>query len=321
MITLISKINEFWNQHCDPYLIQLPLFHSPLTFLACLLISCVIVLLAQHYVRRRSAQLVPTGKSSAKTKSSSSEKPTITAKSIIADIRPLILVHNGFCFGVYGVGLLIMLTQTYFGQMLFSCDPSRNITVFHQHCIKHTVYTYLIVTFACFLQPLITVLGGREVDIVVDLLHQTIWSLLLTVFVVLNPVGIPMTIVVIDAVHNVIRFGAAVLSIQQDDKSGYNKACDAIRIFTFSLVSAFSYHAASLIQERSCRPPVAELEYQTQFFFPIAVYAAIVCAVSVFRLASRFLPTHAIEKQVLSSGRSLRKSVRLTKIPAIHLIK
>lgn len=325
VITWIQQVNQLWDQHCDPYLIQLPLLQSPILFLSCLLLSCLTVKIAQYFVMRRTAAPIAKPRKSAKGKSSGDKtSDAVKSRVLITDIRPFILVHNGFCFGVYGVGLLILLIQTYIGTLLFSCyDPSLQITEFHEHCIKHAEYTYLIMTFVTFLEPLIKVLGGKGIDSVADLLHQSIWSFLLTIYVVLNPIGITMTTIVIDGIHNVIRYGSAVLSIQYRDKKEYNKAADAMRIVVFSLISAFSYHATSLIQDKSCRVPISkEPAYKSQLFFPIAVYAAIVCAVSVIRLAARFLPPEiAIGKQALSSGRSLRKSVRLTKIPVVPIVK
>jgi hypothetical protein len=330
--TLSKKINDWWITHCDAYLRDLPLFESPLSFISLLLTISAVILISEQYIKRRKRIIASLSKSASKS----------ISPCLITDHRPITLIHNGFCFGVYGVALLLLITVTYYGKLLFSCDPVVKFTEFHQNSLKHTLYTYLIMTFAVFVDPLARVLAGAKIDHTIDILHQVIWSIILTGYTAVNPIGITMALVVIDAVHNVIKYGSAVLSINvpEDKKGNYYKAAEVIRIVFYCIISTHVYQVTSLIKGNKCRPPIAGKGhvYDPVFLFPVTVYAAIVIAVSVIRLAALFLTPDVIGKQqavaagasgiaakaggageaaaaaaTSVNGKNLRKSIRLSK--------
>lgn len=310
-LELRERIGQFWDKHCDPYMIQLPLFHSPIIYVSSLIALCLLVQLVDWLFQFQTTFC-----------NANSKKRW----SILPDVRPILLVHNGFCFGVYGVALMILSTQSKLANLLYACEAPV-ITDFHQQAIKHTVYTYHLVSFAYLLDPLIRAIGQRRVDVAAQLVHQTAWSFLLMIYSCLNPVGITMGIVMLDAAHNVCRFGASVLSIadsKHKDKSqrSGSKIEDGMRSLFFSVISAHAYQTQSFIRSHSCRPPTLTSQYYTGIFFPIAVYSAIVSALSLLRMVSHLLPSQdKMEKQVLSSGRNLRKKSRLAKIPVANDIK
>lgn len=297
--TMSAKtLNQMWNTYCDTYLTRLPLFHSPLPYVSAIL-CC--------------AALIPICRLISKSLNSSKSK----------DVRAILLIHNGFCFGVYGVGLIILLTVSNFGHMLHTCQHTANITVFHQQVIKHVIYTYILMSIAAYIDPVIRAFGPQEtvasLDVALDIVHRSIWSLLLALYALINPIGLTMTTVVFDCVHSVLHYGSAVLCVSHNDKTQFHKFNDLIRFFFFSIISAHAYNLTIVLLPKStqCSPPVPG-PYKMPLLFPVAVYAAITSAVSIVRLAVRFYTppvASAIEKQVLTSGRTLRKNVKLTKLP------
>lgn len=312
-----QRISDFWSKHCDPYLAQLPFFDSPVVYVSGLVSVSLIILLLRS--------IIGGPKSSERT----NRKPV---SSMWSDVRPILLIHNGFCFGVYGVGLLILLTQSQLGNLLHACHAPA-VTEFHQQAVKHTVYTYHLVSFACLVDPVIRVMGRRSLDVAGDIVHQVSWSFLLFLYSCLNPIGIPVSIVILDACHNVLRFGYSVLVIADSSaqpeplvsRTAGSKFGDGMRALFFSVISAHAYQTQSFIRSNGCRPPTLASDYFTGIFFPVAVYSAIVSALSVLRLVSHFLPpeTQMQKHQVLasSSGRASKKNVKVTKTPGPQFVK
>jgi len=290
--SLIHSID--WSRQSDVHMKQFPLLDSPFPFILGVVISLFII----QFIR-----II---------------RPVIFKDNSKKDIRALLLIHDGFCFGCYGIGVPLITAVADFSRMLYTCNYSTPITEFHTQAISHLIYVYLLISFVCFGHPLIQVLGGHKVDVWVDIIHHSIWSLLLTCYMVFNPVGITLAIPIIDCVAKCVHYGSSVINVSNPESSAASKWSDLFRGLSFASIAVHSYLFNSI--GKSCTKPTgngSEL-YEHAVLLTTCVYSSVVAVASLTRLAASLYPqfvSSSIEKSVMSSGRTLRKNVRLTKIP------
>lgn len=306
-----TSIQDWWVRICDPYLLTIPLFQSPFHYGS--IFAFILILIASVSWTKKVSSLASNGKGSKDT----SVLPRI-------DIRPLQLIHDGFLFGVYGVAIPLFLSVNEFGPMLFSCSNRIIENEYLESVTKHLIYTYLMISYVHYLRPILQAIGNVQIDVGIDILHHFLWSNLLIIFSAANPTGITLLIPVIDAIVKVFHYGTSVLLVAQNQEPIKSKVNELARFFGFAIIAIHSYYLAS--NHSTCRPPYSTSnnslsKYQDFIFLPVAIYSAFVSFYSLLRFVSRSgVSASSIEKQVLSSGRSLRSSVKLTKLP-VSLVK
>jgi len=313
---VLHWISNQWNSYGDSYMTAFPILNSPLIFVTGIIVSLGTIFVAQFF-----RSLSPDQQSQQKPAKGSQSNDEGGDKQ--DDIRPLLLIHDGFCFGVYGVATLIFLIVGNLGQPLYACNASKdaNIDDLLSAAIKHLTYVYLLISFVCFGHPLIQVLGGHSVDVLVDIFHHSIWSCLSAAYLTFNPVGLSLVLPILDCLGKVAHYGSSVLAVTNRDASIAVKWSDFFRCIVFSLLSFHSFYFLSV--SRTCFPPQAGHLYQPAILLVTALYAGFVCLASGtrFLLTNHPINTSSFEKQMLSTSRTLRKNVRLTKIPVVHMMK
>lgn len=302
----LTSLDQWWQQLCDPYLQSLPLFSSPFAFVS---IFVFIVILITSVTWTKKVSLATTDK----------VKSTDILPSI--DIRPLQLIHDGFLFGVYGISIPMYLSVSQFGHLFFSCHTKLIVNDYVEAAGRHLLYTYLLLSYIHYLRPLVQALANVKLDLTIDVIHHTIWSNLLILLTASNPVGRVLLIPVIDAFVKLFHYGSSVLLVSQNQTPIKSKVNELARFIGFTLITITLYSWS--IDSCKCSPPYASLrEYKSYMFLPIAFYTASVAIYSFVRFVSRSgVTASSIEKQVISSGKSLRSSVKLTKLPPVTLVK
>lgn len=301
-----STLDAWWLQICDPYLQSLPLFGSPYAFAS---IFAFIVILITSVTWTKQVSLATTGK--------------VKAQHLLpsVDIRPLQLIHDGFLFGVYGIAIPMYFSVSEFGPLFFTCHRKVIVNDYVEAAGRHLLYTYLLLSYVHYLRPLIQALANVQLDIGIDLIHHTVWSNVLIVLTAANPVGRTLLIPVIDSFVKVFHYGTSVLLVSQNQEPIKSKINELARAIGFSLMTIQLYRWS--LDSCNCKPPYASApEYKAFLFVPVAVYTAIISLYSLLRFVSRSgVTASSLEKQVLSaSGKSLRSSVKLTKLP-VTLVK
>ena len=301
-----TSLDQWWLQICDPYLQSLPLFSSPFAFGS---IFAFIVILITSVTWTKKVSLAATGK--------------VKAQRILpsVDIRPLQLIHDGFLFGVYGIAIPMYLSVSQFGHLFFACHTKVIVNDYVEAAGRHLLYTYLLLSYIHYLRPLLQAIANVQLDLGIDLIHHTIWSNLLILLTAANPVGRTILIPVIDSFVKLFHYGSSVLLVSQNQEPIKSKVNELARFIGFSVIT-FQLYSWS-IDSCKCKPPYASSpEYKSFMFAPIAIYTAGVAVYSLLRFVSRSgVTASSIEKQVLSSGKSLRSSVKLTKLPPVTLVK
>ena len=300
-----TSVQNWWVQICDPYLLTIPLFQSPFQYGS---VFAFILILIASVSWTKKVSLASSSKIN-----NSSVLPSV-------DIRPLQLIHDGFLFGVYGVAIPLFFSVNEFGPMLLSCSNRIIENDFVEAATKHLVYTYAIISYIHYLRPIMQAIGNVQIDVGIDLLHHFIWSNVLIVYLAANPVGLTLLIAVIDCIVKVVHYGSSVLLVAQNQEPIKSKVNELVRFAGFAVIAVHQYYLSS--HHSTCRPPYASSpSYQSFIFLPLAIYSAFVSIYSLLRFVSRSgVSASSIEKQVLSSGRSLRSSVKLTKLP-VTLVK
>jgi hypothetical protein len=309
MASVLEKINHLWSKHTDHHMQQFPLLESPIHFIAAIFVSVAIIQIVKifkpTYKPRKPVNDPVVNGNAVKT-------PSVSRK----DIRPILLIHDGFCFGVYGIGVFMIAAVADFGRMFYTCNYSQPINDFHVQAITHLIYVYLLISFVCYGHPLIQVLGGRPVDVLVDLVHHSIWTAILFCYLSLNPIGLSLVIPIIDCVSKCVNYGSQVLSVSDKEATVAAKWSNFTNTICFAAIAAHSHYFN--IYSNSCSKPSNGSPYESGLLMVTCVYASTVAVISATRLLLLFsssFSASSIEKQVLSSGRTLRKNVRLTKIP------
>lgn len=302
-----TSVQNWWVQICDPYLLTIPLFQSPFQYGS--VFAFILILIASVSWTKK----VSIASSSKKGSQSAAVLPSV-------DIRPWQLIHDGFLFGVYGVAIPLFFSVNQFGPLLVSCGNSVIENEYVEAATKHLVFTYAIISYIHYLRPIIQALGNVQIDVGIDLVHHFIWSNLIIVYCAANPVGLTLLIPVIDCLVKVVHYGSSVLLVAQNQEPIKSKVNELVRFAGFAAIAMQQYYLSS--HHSTCRPPYASSpSYQSFIFLPLAMYAALVSFYSLLRFVSRSgVSASSIEKQVLSSGRSLRSSVKLTKLP-VTLVK
>ena len=318
MESLLNHVNKEWIKHSDIHWRDFPLLDSPFYFLTGIIVSLLTIQSAKILQSKVSSSLKSSSSGSVKSNGSIDSKTTSsTSLSVKKDIRPILLIHDGFCFGVYGIGVFMIYTVADFGRMFYTCNYSYPITDFHTQAVVHLIYVYLLISFVCYGHPLIQVLGGHPVDVLVDLVHHSIWSCLLTVYMVFNPIGLSLVVPIIDCISKCVHYGSSVLAVTDPDSSVAAKWSNLCRTLTFAAIAGHSY-LFNLYAGSCSKPTSKSIPYENSVLLITCVYASTVAVVSFIRFLVAFSPffsASSIEKQVLSSGRTLRKNVRLTNIP------
>lgn len=270
-------INQIWLSQGDAYLTKFPLLDSPFIYPLLLLLSVAIIYAFEHHQYK-----------------SHSRKGSINR-----DIRPLLLIHNGFCFGVYGVAILVLLIVPEFRKMPFSCNPPEGyyIPEIYIYAAKHLFYIYLLVTFVAFVRPLIQIWGRSPIEKLIDIYHHCIWSFICFLYVMFNPVGLSVALPTIDCLARAFEYGLSVLSTVKG-KFETTKWNDLFRFIFFSFMAIHSTIFA--FKANTCSPIANEgRTYQQSIIVISGVYATIVMGISIMRFLSKNEDEQVTDKQVL----------------------
>lgn len=316
MASVLQNINQLWLKHSDVNMKRFPLLDSPLKIVLGVIISVAIIQvfkILKPFLRanKSSAQSVNNGVNNGNSKS-----VKLSTSSTTKDIRPILLILDGFCFGCYGIAVFLITAVADFGRMFYTCNYPHHISDFHVQAITHLIYVYLLISFVCYGHPLIQVLGGHPVDVLVDIVHHSIWTCLVFFYLSVNPVGLSLVIAVIDSITKSVHYGSQVLAVSEKDSMVAVKWNNFFRALMFGITAVHSYYFN--VYSSSCSRPSTGSAYEPILLTITCLYASTVTVISATRLlvsvASSFSAS-SIEKQVLSSGQTLRKNVRLTKIP------
>lgn len=334
MVPFVSSLSHFWITHGDQYLLDLPFLSSPYYLLVTIL-GLITAVKTIEYTRR-------------------------VSKSPPKDVRPILLIFYGFCFGVYGVGSLLFFTATEFGQMFFRCHHDESQTQqqqashlssgatgsdyvnlkFQTDVIKHLNYIYLIqcvFNFGSFLIASFSGGASRKTkttngypdsvtlrfsvspsDDAVELIHQSLWTVLITTYLVLNPIGVSLGVTMLDMLNRLVYHGLGVLMVTEP--SGPNaitsikfkaRTQEAVRCICFFFISVHGYYIYSLASLDSCKPPGYPHEHHAYYgpiILVVSFYAAVVSAVAMIRI---FSP----ENQEKKGSQTNYRITRLSKIP------
>lgn len=283
------------------------------------------------------------------------------------DIRPLLLIYDGFLFGVFGVGLVIFFIASNFGSFIFSCSQTGfvyPISLNNELVTKHLVYTYIIVQVVSLGVQVLIAFGRSKTrargitnskgivtsptyweasvfgDSFITLIHQTLWTSIVSYYLIVNPVGETLFEPLIDCLNHVFYYGCGILLVTEpvtfgspSNKSNSKKRelfsspptslkvkiRELARCVCFCAISAHTFYLQS--SEGRCHPPSYDgkiTNYQNLPAVVLSIYSAAFAAVNLIRLFGSLHETPSDgQKQV--SGRiapnKYRRVTRLTKIP------
>lgn len=335
--------NKYWLENGDPYMKELPLAGSPF-YLVFSLVSIFVTVKVIEFLRRN---------------------------SIPKDIRPLLLIYDGFLFGVFGVGFIIFFVASNFGSFLFSCSKTGSvfpIELSHELVTKHLVYTYIsmlvvslgnqiLITFGRSKTRALRVTSSRGTvtlspywetavfgESFITMVHQTIWTIIVTFYLIANPIGETMFEPLVDCINYVCYYGCAILLVTEpvtttnvsNGKSSKKtsvspllpnslkvKLREMARCVCFLFISAHTFYLQS--HEGQCHPPSSSgkvLNYQTTSATVVSIYSAVFVAFNLIRLSTSSHSTPLEGKQngkvngkvsgATNPGAKYRRVTRLT---------
>ena len=188
---LTSPLLDLWMKETDPFVRNYWLCGNPFSMLtAAMLIVMTIHCIAPHFT------------------------PSFQHR----DLRPLMLIVNGFVFGIVGMGLCLGVIVTNFTTYCFSCDasdPSRNDIM--TAATKMIAFMYIMTKLLEFQRPLFAVLRGdsasshyRSFSYTLFLLCQLVMTYIGVVF---YPGGALTFWPVADGIVLIMEYGYMVLKL------------------------------------------------------------------------------------------------------------
>lgn len=231
-----QTINEQWILHGDPEMLSFPFLSSPFYFLTLLsLVYLFITIIGPAIVA----------------------KDPKYYKSL--DYRPLMLIFNGFFFGVNGAGTLIAYFCTYYGHDMFDCSITPKTDELRIKATKHLAYVYLCILLFDFGKYIINIFRGKYTPKGMKLFHIGIWNCICFLAVSIWPASFTFVIGIGVMVHRVFYYGYLVMTVTSHELKPSNMFKWKLITKTVHLaafLAIFAHHAYYLLvnytQNRSC---------------------------------------------------------------------
>ena len=179
--SLLTKMQETWDQYCDPEMQAFGMM-SPSTYASLIMTAVTVILLLPKMMPERGRKL--------------SQR----------DYRPLLLIYNGFFFGVNGIGLPLLFLTTRKGKNAFACqdDDQRDAAAaaagsgsamvqemrteeLMMIALKHMLLIFLVLMILDLGSFVIKILHSQEIC-KSQLLHQTVWMLIMFTALAVEPI-------------------------------------------------------------------------------------------------------------------------------------
>lgn len=186
----IDTIQKQWNYYGDPEMLSFPFVSTPYYFL--ILLSFVYL-----FITTIGPWIV-------------SKRPSYYQKF---DYRPLMLIFNGFFFGVNGAGMMIAYFCTYYGQDMFDCTITPRTDQIRIKATKHLAYVYLCILLFDFGKYIINIFRGKYVPKGIKLVHIGLWNCICFLTVVLWPASFTFVIGIGVMAHRIFYYGYLVMTV------------------------------------------------------------------------------------------------------------
>lgn len=185
-----ESIQKQWVLYGDPEMLAFPFVSTPFYFL--ILLSLVYLFITKI-------------------------GPAIVAKDPLYyknfDYRPLMLIFNGFFFGVNGAGMMIAYFCTYYGQDMFDCSITPRTDSLRIKATKHLAYVYLCILLFDFGKYIINIFRGKYVPKGAKLVHIGIWNCICFLTVALWPASFTFVIGIGVMLHRIFYYGYLVMTV------------------------------------------------------------------------------------------------------------
>ena len=341
---IFITIYNYWSDNSDGYIKQLPLASSPFYLIASLSIIFFAVKSIEFFRRNTNPN----------------------------DIRPLLIIYDGFLFGVFGTGFIMFFVASNFGSFIFSC--SRTGSTFRMELnqelvVKHLVYTYIIMLVVSLANQILITFGRSKTralrissssrgaahfanyweanvfgDSFITLIHQSLWTIIVSYYLVTNPVGETLFEPLIDCLNYVFYYGCGILlvtervpvnisprskSSKKRDSSSFNppislkvKLREMARFVCFCAISVHTFYILS--NQGHCHPPSSRGAVSNYHQIPatvVSIYSAIFAAINLIRIFGYFQDgVVPMNEKKQSNGKvsypnKYRRVTRFTKIP------
>lgn len=334
---VLMYLYNYWSNEGDEYMKQLPLAGSPfyLIFSLCTIFIAVKVI---EFLRRNSNP---------------------------KDIRPVLIIYDGFLFGVFGVGFVMFFVASNFGFFLFNCSKTGfvyPIELNNELVTKHLVYTFIIMQVVSLGNQILISFGRSKTralcvtssrgtvtlatyweasifgDSMITMIHQTIWTIILAHYLIVNPIGETLFEPLVDCLNYVFYYGCGILLVTEPvaniksskkNKSSINEAIslkvklrEVARCACFCAISAHTFYLQS--HEGRCHPPSSTgtvSNYHHVSAMVVSIYSAIFAAMNMIRVFTSLHVENFVAgrkglngKASTNLGNKYRRVTRLSKL-------
>lgn len=162
----------------------------------------------------------------------SSNNSTFTVSQSSPDLKPFLLILNGFLFGIFGVGIPIVYVCTQSGYDMFSCDATPSVDDVKTKAVKHLGMVYLVIMLSDFIYPLTCLLRLPSINssqrqsssvkvpsltrnywmINLQLAHVTFWLILQLLEIIVYPGGFSIFTGFMIMIHRTYFYGYLVMT-------------------------------------------------------------------------------------------------------------
>ena len=168
------------------------------------------------------------------------------------DYRPFALLYSGFFFGVYGIGLPLLYVTTRGGSDLFACDAMpHNRRDIASSALKYLLSSFLMLMVVDMGIFIVRILNRKRIQMH-QLIHHTVWMIVLSYAIVLHPVGFTIFAAACHVTNKMIGYAFLVLCFQHPKLCSMRPAIDFIEI-SFNLLT--SLHHGFFLTQSQCGNP------------------------------------------------------------------
>lgn len=232
----IETIEKYWTLNGDPEMLSFPFLSSPIYFLSLLSFVYLFITIIGPAIVSKDPKYY---------------------KSF--DYRPLMLIFNGFFFGVNGAGMMIAYFCTYYGQDMFDCSITPRTNELRIKATKHLAYVYLCILLFDFGKYVINIFRGKYIPRGMKLVHIGIWNCICFLTVAIWPASFTFVIGIGVMLHRVFYYGYLVMTVtshelRPKDMFKWKLTTKLVHLTSFLLI--FLHHSyywlMNYTQNRSC---------------------------------------------------------------------